>query len=163
MLLPGSFSSLRCHGASFPACVIYTGPPCSALAGDQFAIFESVVALAMLVRRFDFEFAPDAPPVGMTTGATIHTTNGLWLTIKQRPDLEEVRRREAESGQHAQHAGAAGGDGGAFGCPHAAAAEEAAALGCPHAAAAAAAGAAAAQRDVKEVALAFSDAPADKA
>lgn len=36
--------------------------------GDQFALFESVVALAMLVRRFDFTTAPGAPEVGMTTG-----------------------------------------------------------------------------------------------
>lgn len=37
--------------------------------GDQFALFEAVVGLSMLLRRFDFERAPDAPPVGMTTGA----------------------------------------------------------------------------------------------
>ena len=36
-------------------------------AGDQFALFESVVALAMLVRRFNFSMAPSAPAVGMTT------------------------------------------------------------------------------------------------
>ncbi|KIZ06958.1 hypothetical protein MNEG_0987 [Monoraphidium neglectum] len=52
--------------------------------GDQFALFEAVVGLSMLLRRFEFERAPDAPPVGMTTGATIHTTNGLWMSIKQR-------------------------------------------------------------------------------
>jgi beta-ring hydroxylase len=101
----------------------------------------------MLVRRFDFTRDPDAPPVGMTTGATIHTTNGLWLRVAPRADLEEMRRREAEAaaangdthnvGQHGQHAEAASGGG----CPY-------------HAAAAAAAGK---QRDVKEVALAFTD------
>ncbi|KAI3429441.1 hypothetical protein D9Q98_005535 [Chlorella vulgaris] len=52
--------------------------------GDQFALFEAITALAMLVQRFDFQRAPDAPPVEMTTGATIHTTNGLWLDIKPR-------------------------------------------------------------------------------
>lgn len=36
-------------------------------AGDQFALFEAVIALAMLVRRFDFEMAENAPPVSMTT------------------------------------------------------------------------------------------------
>jgi beta-ring hydroxylase len=36
--------------------------------GDQFALFEAVVGLSMLLRRFEFERAPDAPPVGMTTG-----------------------------------------------------------------------------------------------
>lgn len=52
--------------------------------GDQFALFESIVGVAMLVRRFDFWRAEDAPEVGMTTGATIHTTNGLWLKMKPR-------------------------------------------------------------------------------
>lgn len=37
------------------------------LAGDQFALFESVAALAVLLRRFEFRMAPDAPAVGMTT------------------------------------------------------------------------------------------------
>ena len=36
-------------------------------AGDQFALFESVAALAVLLRRFEFRLAPGAPPVGMTT------------------------------------------------------------------------------------------------
>lgn len=52
--------------------------------GDQFALFESIVGLAMLVRRFDFVRPADAPEVGMTTGATIHTTQGLWLNMKPR-------------------------------------------------------------------------------
>jgi hypothetical protein len=59
-----------------------SGMPWSA--GDQFALFESVVALAMLVRRYEFEPAPDAPPVGMTTGATIHTSEGLLVVLKPR-------------------------------------------------------------------------------
>ncbi|XP_074311340.1 protein LUTEIN DEFICIENT 5, chloroplastic [Silene latifolia] len=52
--------------------------------GDMFASYENVVALAMLVRRFDFQLAPDAPPVQMTTGATIHTTNGLVMKVRRR-------------------------------------------------------------------------------
>lgn len=52
--------------------------------GDQFAMFESIVSLAMLVRRFDFALAPGREDVGMTTGATIHTRNGLYLTLKER-------------------------------------------------------------------------------
>lgn len=52
--------------------------------GDTFASYENIVALAMLVRRFDFELAPEAPPVKMTTGATIHTTNGLVMRPKRR-------------------------------------------------------------------------------
>jgi len=52
------------------------------------------VATAMLVKRFDFQMAPGAPPVDMTTGATIHTTEGLKMTVTRRtkppviPNLE---------------------------------------------------------------------------
>ncbi|ERM98042.1 protein LUTEIN DEFICIENT 5, chloroplastic [Amborella trichopoda] len=52
--------------------------------GDMFATFETVVALAMLVGRFNFEMAIGAEPVGMTTGATIHTTEGLKMTVTHR-------------------------------------------------------------------------------
>lgn len=52
--------------------------------GDMFASFESVVAVAMLVRRFNFQMALGAPPVKMTTGATIHTTEGLKMTVTPR-------------------------------------------------------------------------------
>ncbi|KAK4796474.1 hypothetical protein SAY86_028800 [Trapa natans] len=52
--------------------------------GDMFATFETVVAVAMLVRRFDFQIAVGAPPVKMTTGATIHTTEGLKMTVTRR-------------------------------------------------------------------------------
>ncbi|GAA0165056.1 oxygenase [Lithospermum erythrorhizon] len=49
--------------------------------GDQFATFENVVAVAMLVRRFNFQMALGAPSVEMTTGATIHTTEGLVMSV----------------------------------------------------------------------------------
>ncbi|XP_010245680.1 PREDICTED: protein LUTEIN DEFICIENT 5, chloroplastic-like isoform X2 [Nelumbo nucifera] len=52
--------------------------------GDMFASFETVVALSMLVRRFNFQIAVGAPPVEMTTGATIHTTEGLKMTVTRR-------------------------------------------------------------------------------
>lgn len=52
--------------------------------GDMFASYETVVALAMLVRRFDFQMAVGAPEVNMTTGATIHTTEGLKMTVTRR-------------------------------------------------------------------------------
>ncbi|CAN4106368.1 unnamed protein product [Withania somnifera] len=52
--------------------------------GDMFATFENLVAVAMLVRRFDFQMALGAPPVKMTTGATIHTTEGLRMTVTRR-------------------------------------------------------------------------------
>jgi cytochrome P450 len=67
--------------------------------GDEFAVLEAVVTLAMVLRRFDFEFdeakifsnvgydgAPESleHPVGMRTGATIHTRHGLHMKIKKR-------------------------------------------------------------------------------
>ncbi|EPS59936.1 hypothetical protein M569_14868, partial [Genlisea aurea] len=57
--------------------------------GDVFALYENVVATAMLVRRFDFQIAPGAPAVKMTTGATIHTTEGLKMTVttRRRPPI----------------------------------------------------------------------------
>ncbi|PPS06244.1 hypothetical protein GOBAR_AA14393 [Gossypium barbadense] len=67
--------------------------------GDMFASFESyfdvqtVVAVAMLVRRFNFQMALGAPPVEMTTGATIHTTQGLKMTVTRRmkpPIIPEI-------------------------------------------------------------------------
>jgi len=45
--------------------------------GDQFAMLEAAVTMSMLLKEFDFEFAMDPKDVGMQTGATIHTMNGL--------------------------------------------------------------------------------------
>ena len=59
---------------------------------------EATVTLAMVLRRFEFEFDSskqtnvdimDHPqdldhPVGMRTGATIHTRKGLHMIIKKR-------------------------------------------------------------------------------
>eukprot|EP00978_Attheya_sp_CCMP212_P036899 scaffold170562_cov47-Attheya_sp.AAC.1 len=68
--------------------------------GDDFATLEATVTLAMVLRRFEFEFDPakasttgvdimDSPQnlehaVGMRTGATIHTRNGLHMLVKKR-------------------------------------------------------------------------------
>ena len=67
--------------------------------GDEFAILEATVTISMVLRRFDFEFDTekfvgkcdinDHPkdlnhPVGMKTGATIHTRNGLHMLVKKR-------------------------------------------------------------------------------
>eukprot|EP00529_Nitzschia_sp_RCC80_P016346 CAMPEP_0113455284 /NCGR_PEP_ID=MMETSP0014_2-20120614/8296_1 /TAXON_ID=2857 /ORGANISM="Nitzschia sp." /LENGTH=673 /DNA_ID=CAMNT_0000346709 /DNA_START=54 /DNA_END=2075 /DNA_ORIENTATION=+ /assembly_acc=CAM_ASM_000159 len=66
--------------------------------GDDFAVMEATVTLAMVLRRFEFEFdksfatnvdydvhAGDLDhPVGMRTGATIHTRKGLHMNIKRR-------------------------------------------------------------------------------
>jgi cytochrome P450 len=68
--------------------------------GDEFATLEATVTLAMVLRRFDFEFDSSKlaqtkvdimkhpedldHPVGMRTGATIHTRKGLHMVIKKR-------------------------------------------------------------------------------
>jgi cytochrome P450 len=52
--------------------------------GDQFALFEATVATAMLLRRFNFRLAGSASDVGMATGATIHTANGLQMKVTKR-------------------------------------------------------------------------------
>ena len=51
--------------------------------GDQFALMEAVIALAVLLKRFEFSMVPDQD-IGMTTGATIHTQNGLYMTVRER-------------------------------------------------------------------------------
>jgi hypothetical protein len=44
---------------------------------------EAVVALAVLLKRYDIRLVPGQNP-GMTTGATIHTVNGLYVTLAER-------------------------------------------------------------------------------
>ncbi|XP_051131265.1 carotene epsilon-monooxygenase, chloroplastic [Andrographis paniculata] len=51
--------------------------------GDQFALLEAIVALAVLLQQLSFELVPDQT-ISMTTGATIHTTNGLYMKLTQR-------------------------------------------------------------------------------
>ncbi|GAX17507.1 hypothetical protein FisN_5Hh160 [Fistulifera solaris] len=47
--------------------------------GDQFAMMEAAVTLSVLLKKMDFELAIPAEDVGMKTGATIHTMNGLQM------------------------------------------------------------------------------------
>ncbi|PON56157.1 Cytochrome P450, E-class, group I [Parasponia andersonii] len=51
--------------------------------GDQFALLESIVALSIFLQHYNFELVPDQI-IGMTTGATIHTTNGLYMKLSSR-------------------------------------------------------------------------------
>ncbi|GAB4856531.1 cytochrome P450 [Ancistrocladus abbreviatus] len=51
--------------------------------GDQFALLEAIVALAILLQHLNFELVPDQN-ISMTTGATIHTTNGLYMRLTPR-------------------------------------------------------------------------------
>lgn len=44
---------------------------------------EAVVALAVVLKRFSFKAVP-GHEVGMTTGATIHTQNGLYMNVFER-------------------------------------------------------------------------------
>lgn len=52
--------------------------------GDQFACMEAVVTLAMVLRRFDFKLDIRPEDVGIYTGATIHTRNGLLMKVGNR-------------------------------------------------------------------------------
>lgn len=47
-------------------------------------MLEACVALALLVRRFNFELDMAPEDVGITTGATIHTVNGLYCKVSPR-------------------------------------------------------------------------------
>lgn len=55
--------------------------------GDQFALMESTVALAMLLQKFDIELRGPPESVGIVTGATIHTKNGMWCKLKKRSNV----------------------------------------------------------------------------
>lgn len=48
--------------------------------GDQFAMLEAIVALAVVLQHLTFELIPDQN-ISMTTGATIHTANVILLTL----------------------------------------------------------------------------------
>ena len=65
--------------------------------GDQFALMEATVVLAMLLRRYDFSLAVPKEKVGMATGATIHTANGMPCTVKARTPEAAAPEAAAES------------------------------------------------------------------
>ncbi|KAJ1390270.1 cytochrome P450, partial [Ochromonadaceae sp. CCMP2298] len=52
--------------------------------GDQFAMMESITTVAVILQDFDLTLAIPAAEVGMRTGATIHTENGLMMRISRR-------------------------------------------------------------------------------
>ena len=41
------------------------------------------MAMAVLLKQFEFSLVPNQK-ISMTTGATIHTTNGLYMNVKRR-------------------------------------------------------------------------------
>lgn len=57
---------------------------------------EAVIAVAVLLQQFDFKLSPDQT-IGMTTGATIHTTNGLFMDVNARasPKQKASTQRQA--------------------------------------------------------------------
>ncbi|KAH9623680.1 hypothetical protein KSS87_017707 [Heliosperma pusillum] len=55
--------------------------------GDQFALMESTIALAMLLQKFDVELRGSPEEVELVTGATIHTKSGLWCKLRKRADV----------------------------------------------------------------------------
>lgn len=65
--------------------------------GDQFALFEATVALAMLLRRFSFRLAVPAEQVGMATGATIHTANGMMMRVTPRQAAAGQQQQQQEA------------------------------------------------------------------
>lgn len=84
------FDPDRSPGAMYPNEIIadfaflpFGGGPRKCV-GDQFALMESTVALAMLLQKFDVELKGSPESVELVTGATIHTKNGLWCKLRKR-------------------------------------------------------------------------------
>ncbi|OEL27883.1 Cytochrome P450 97B2, chloroplastic [Dichanthelium oligosanthes] len=83
------FDPDRSPGAMYPNEIIadfaflpFGGGPRKCV-GDQFALLESTVALALLLQKFDVELRGSPDEVEMVTGATIHTKNGLWCRLRR--------------------------------------------------------------------------------
>ncbi|KAE9612863.1 Cytochrome P450 97B2 [Lupinus albus] len=88
------FDPSRSPGALYPNEIIsdfallpFGGGPRKCV-GDQFALMESTVALAMLLQKFDVRLKGTPESVELVTGATIHTKNGLWCNLRRRSDLQ---------------------------------------------------------------------------
>ncbi|KAJ0089128.1 hypothetical protein Patl1_32279 [Pistacia atlantica] len=64
--------------------------------GDQFALLEAIVALTIFLQKMNFELVPDQN-INMTTGATIHTTNGLYMRVTQRQPKNAVLSSSSSS------------------------------------------------------------------
>lgn len=87
------FDPSRSPGALYPNEVVsdfaflpFGGGPRRCV-GDQFALMESTIALAMLLQKFDVELKGSADSVELVTGATIHTKNGLLCKLKKRSHI----------------------------------------------------------------------------
>ncbi|KAF3648523.1 Cytochrome 97B3, chloroplastic [Capsicum annuum] len=87
------FDPSRSPGALYPNEIIsdfaflpFGGGPRKCV-GDQFALMESTIALAMLLQKFDVELKGSPKDVELVTGATIHTKTGLWCKLKKRSNV----------------------------------------------------------------------------
>lgn len=69
--------------------------------GDQFAIMEATVTMALLLRKFDFVIDGPAENVGMVTGATIHTKNGLNMKVTRRKQPSSSSTSHTDTHTHA--------------------------------------------------------------
>jgi cytochrome P450 family 97 subfamily B polypeptide 3 len=69
--------------------------------GDQFALMEAVITLTMVLRRFNFKLAIKPEDVGIYTGATIHTRNGLMMTVSARTLTDSIQQ-ESLMADHSQ-------------------------------------------------------------
>eukprot|EP00584_Thalassiosira_punctigera_P003443 CAMPEP_0172527972 /NCGR_PEP_ID=MMETSP1067-20121228/2500_1 /TAXON_ID=265564 ORGANISM="Thalassiosira punctigera, Strain Tpunct2005C2" /NCGR_SAMPLE_ID=MMETSP1067 /ASSEMBLY_ACC=CAM_ASM_000444 /LENGTH=764 /DNA_ID=CAMNT_0013311809 /DNA_START=337 /DNA_END=2631 /DNA_ORIENTATION=+ len=58
--------------------------------GDQFAMLEASVTMSMIINKFDFTLVGTPEDVGMKTGATIHTMNGLNMVISHRSETDPI-------------------------------------------------------------------------
>ena len=58
--------------------------------GDQFAMLEASVTLSMIMNKFDFTLVGTPDDVGMKTGATIHTMNGLNMMVTPRSEINPI-------------------------------------------------------------------------
>ncbi|CAN0890740.1 Cytochrome P450 97B2, chloroplastic [Linum grandiflorum] len=84
------FDPSRSPGALYPNEVIsdfallpFGGGPRKCV-GDQFALMESTVGLAMLLQKFNVELRGSPESVELVTGATLHTKNGMWCRLRKR-------------------------------------------------------------------------------
>ncbi|XP_020518091.1 cytochrome P450 97B2, chloroplastic [Amborella trichopoda] len=84
------FDPKRSLGALYPNEIIsdfaflpFGGGPRKCL-GDQFALMESTIALALLLHRFDAELRYPPEYMEAVTEATIHTKDGLWCKLRKR-------------------------------------------------------------------------------
>ncbi|KAG6496578.1 cytochrome P450 97B2, chloroplastic-like [Zingiber officinale] len=93
----------RSPGAMYPneitsdfAFIPFGGGPRKCV-GDQFALLESTVALALLLQKFDVQLRGSPDEVQLITGATIHTKSGLWCKLRRRASVGAKQNQLVEA------------------------------------------------------------------